>query len=355
MIRFTDLLSRGYNESGHDVTVLRPSNRMSRRIADERLRKLISYFEQLIIFPIRVLLSQPRCDWLHVADHSDAQWLLWPLRATSRVITCHDLLAVRAARGEFTERQPRLSGRLYQRLVISGLRRATLIEADSDATLADVQRIVGPTKAVRIHIPLSPSMAYFAQTNLVSPLPHKYALVVSSSGWRKRRDHAVQVWLRLIAEPGWEDVRLAIVGPALTTGELDSVSADLRSRIFEFSGINDEELSRLYAGATVLLQVSKYEGFGWPIIEANAFGTPAICSDEPVFREVGRGNVFVSDNLERVDWSSITTWLDGPLARQDAILNADRFSMKKFSDLLEEVRLNATTNQNQRAQETMNS
>ena len=58
----------------------------------------------------------------------------------------------------------------------------------------------------------------------------------------------------------------------------------------------DESLDgrELYAGADVLLQLSSYEGFGLPPLEAQAAGVPVVCNDIPVFREVlGDGAIFV--------------------------------------------------------------
>lgn len=52
--------------------------------------------------------------------------------------------------------------------------------------------------------------------------------------------------------------------------------------------MNDLELYAWYKGATALIFPSYYEGFGLPIIEAMQFGLPIICSDIPVFREIGK-------------------------------------------------------------------
>lgn len=58
----------------------------------------------------------------------------------------------------------------------------------------------------------------------------------------------------------------------------------------------DPELrgAALYRGADVLLQLSSYEGFGLPPLEAQAAGIPVVCSDIPIFREIlGEGALFV--------------------------------------------------------------
>jgi len=58
--------------------------------------------------------------------------------------------------------------------------------------------------------------------------------------------------------------------------------------------VTDEELASLYTHAAALVYPSLLEGFGLPPVEAMAYGTPAIVSDIPVFREVlGDAPLFV--------------------------------------------------------------
>lgn len=53
------------------------------------------------------------------------------------------------------------------------------------------------------------------------------------------------------------------------------------------NGVSDDEYTELLMKATALVTASFEEGFGIPLIEALAVGTPVACSDIPVFREVG--------------------------------------------------------------------
>lgn len=53
------------------------------------------------------------------------------------------------------------------------------------------------------------------------------------------------------------------------------------------NGVSDEQYTQLLMRATALVTASFEEGFGIPLIEALAVGTPVACSDIPVFREVG--------------------------------------------------------------------
>ncbi|WP_424360664.1 glycosyltransferase family 4 protein [Methylocystis parvus] len=64
--------------------------------------------------------------------------------------------------------------------------------------------------------------------------------------------------------------------------------AEFGRRLFWFDDVDDGELSYLYDNSRALILPSYAEGFGLPIVEAAMRGRPVICSDIPVFREVGR-------------------------------------------------------------------
>ncbi len=87
------------------------------------------------------------------------------------------------------------------------------------------------------------------------------------------------------------DARLVIVGRNGWYAE--ALIADIKRhpefgrRLFWFNDVDDGELSALYDAASAVLCPSYAEGFGLPIVEAARRGRPAICSDIPVFREVG--------------------------------------------------------------------
>jgi glycosyltransferase involved in cell wall biosynthesis len=53
------------------------------------------------------------------------------------------------------------------------------------------------------------------------------------------------------------------------------------------NGVTDEEYHEVLTSATALVTASRAEGFGLPLVESMAVGTPVVVSDIPVFREIG--------------------------------------------------------------------
>ena len=80
------------------------------------------------------------------------------------------------------------------------------------------------------------------------------------------------------------DLPFVVVGPEKDAGlaeRLRRSGADLRGYV------SKESLADLYRGAAVLVLPSRYEGFGLPVVEAMACGSPVVVADEPALREVG--------------------------------------------------------------------
>lgn len=323
MQRYSNLLKDGYIEAGHQVECVRPTNLFSKRISNHSLRKFWVYIENLVVFPLRITLL-PRDSIIHIADHSDAFWALALKFSGKRrvAITCHDLIAVRAARGELPEHLPRYTGRVFQRLVRFGLKHTSWIFCVSGTTENDVKRLVRSDRTSILFNPIDPRMV-FKQTGTGPERP--FLLVVSSAGWRKRRERAVIVWKHLQAVMS-DDLRLVIVGPCLSSHEYP----DDQHGIEYLDHITDLEMASLYENATALLQQSKYEGFGWPIVEANHQGTPAICSDLEIFREVGPSNVFLPEDLRDVDWEIVGNQIRHLRDSPKFAVDMERFTWSNF-------------------------
>jgi glycosyltransferase involved in cell wall biosynthesis len=107
---------------------------------------------------------------------------------------------------------------------------------------------------------------------------------------RKNHLMTLHVWRELIARHGQDAPKLVIVGARGWENEnivdLLERCAALRGHVLEVSGLRTPSLVRLMRSARALLMPSFAEGYGLPLVEALAVGTPVIASDIAVFREI---------------------------------------------------------------------
>ena len=195
--------------------------------------------------------------------------------ACPAVVTVHDLSF---------ERDPRLMGRkdrLVFRLVVPrAARRAARVLTVSERTKRDLIELYRVPEERIVVTPngVDPAFQPDAQGH------DSYALLVGAIQERKNplaaADAAAEAGLRLVVAGPPKDGRLA--------QELARRGADLRGYV------EKDELAVLYRRAACLVQPSRYEGFGLPVLEAMACGTPVVAVPEPALKEVaGDAAVYV--------------------------------------------------------------
>ena len=115
----------------------------------------------------------------------------------------------------------------------------------------------------------------------------KYILSVATLNKRKNIPMLIDAYSQLDS-----DIKLVLVGKA------SSENFNCNNQNIIFTGyLSDDELKVLYKHAFLYVFPSVYEGFGIPIIDAQAFGVPILCSDIPVFKEIaGNGAEFFELN-----------------------------------------------------------
>jgi glycosyltransferase involved in cell wall biosynthesis len=146
----------------------------------------------------------------------------------------------------------------------------------------------------------------------------QYFVVCGSIEPRKNLALLHTVWKRLAARKGEATPHLVMVGsPGWNSGGLlDQLEAcsTTRRRIHPVAGLSSPALKDLLAGAVGLLMPSWSEGFGLPVLEANALGVPTIASDIPSHREVADSQTILLNPADPDAWEKvIVSWLDaGP-------------------------------------------
>jgi len=129
-------------------------------------------------------------------------------------------------------------------------------------------------------------------SSLPNPNSKPYVLMVGTIEPRKNHALALDAFEQLWKKGAPLNLVIAGRGGWLVDAFLDRLQTHpmLNKRLFVVESPSDNDLATLYRNATALLFVSKGEGFGLPLVEAAAYGVPAICSDIAVFREIADGH-----------------------------------------------------------------
>lgn len=213
------------------------------------------------------------------------------LNRTRTLLTVHDLSFVRTPETA----SPVLKAYLDQ-VVPRSVRRAAHVLADSQATKDDLVELYG-TPPDKITVLLSGIQADFGRvTDEVArkAVRQRYNIpeqpyLVSVGTVQPRKNYARLVAALAALGPAFADVHLVIAGGR---GWLDSpifqAVADygLAERVHFTGFVRDEDLPALYSAATCLAFPSLYEGFGFPVLEAMACGTPVLTSNISSLPEV---------------------------------------------------------------------
>jgi glycosyltransferase involved in cell wall biosynthesis len=343
MTRVADLLESLLRSAGFQVRVLRPAVAFGRWMprTNGGFGKWIGYIDKFILFPWILISALRGIDLVHVIDHSNAIYLYW-LGRHKTVVTCNDMLAVRLALGEFGENRTSFSGKLLQRCILSGLRRAKHLVCISDATRKDVLRLTRKraTEVSRTYLALGETFEIELRSNLTDcPNPsanrqpesaigsapkRPYILHVGGDTWYKNRSGVLNIYAEVRARLGEAAPHLLMVGPAMET---------LEREVTFLQDLNDAELAALYRGAELLLFPSLEEGFGWPVVEAQACGCPVVTTGRPPLTEAGgSAAIYLEDPCDAKSAAEVVVRvLNYGSTTRDGILNEGFRNAQKFT------------------------
>jgi len=301
MLRFAVALEEGLRASGVEVQVVRPEPVFGQlKPGAFGLAKWLGYLDKFLLFPTRLRRLAASVDLVHICDHSNAMYVRH-IASRPHVVTCNDMLAIRSARGEVSQNRTGRSGRILQRWILAGLRRARRLTCISEATRRDVLRLTGHFAGVVSVTYMGQNFAYAPVTEIAEAAACRrrgekvdatvfakygvpvepYILHVGGGQWYKNRAGVIAMHSALRARLGVRTPRLLMVGPPC-----DAPGVETRS------GVDNRALAALYSGAELLLFPSLEEGFGWPIIEAQACGCRVLTTGKDPMTEVGGSAAF---------------------------------------------------------------
>lgn len=244
-----------------------------------------------------------------------------PLRRGKSVVTIHDLGFLRFPETTEAANLAYLRARLPETV-----HAADAIIAVSRFTAREIEELLGvpPTKIATIHSALyrdfhRPDADVVAACRRTLNLPRPYLLMVGTIEPRKNLPFLMEVFERLADFDG----ELVLAGMRGWKYEpiFERMRASARAdRIRHVDYVPEDLLPALYAGAEVFVFPSRYEGFGFPPLEAMACGTPVVAATAGSLREVlGDAAEFV-EGFDAEQWaSSVRRVLSGHESRNTLI------------------------------------
>ncbi len=282
----------------------------------------------------------PDAKLFHATEH-----LLLPLHSVPTILTVHDLIF----RHLPAHHKP--LNRWYLNLTMPlYCRRATHVIAVSECTQRDLVAAYSlpPEKVTVVHEAAAPRFRpqppdIVAAVRARYHLPDRYLLFVGTIEPRKNLT-------RLLS--GFEAIHAdGLTDGLVIVGKRGWLYDDFFSRLEQSPAraavilpgyVPDEDLPAIYAGAQVLVLPSLYEGFGLPVLEAMACGTPVTCSDTSSLPEIAGDAAlhFDPDSVESLT-DALRHLLSGTdlraALRQRGSEQASKFSWERVADETEAV------------------
>lgn len=221
------------------------------------------------------------------------------------VVTIHDVIPL-----IFPQYYPiGMRGRINFTLQKLALKSCQFIIADSQVSKEDIVNHlkIDGDKIMVIHLAADANFKILSDTKLLYIkrkylLPDRFLLYVGDANWTKNLPFLIEGLRQLLNSKDFENLKLVLCGDVFLKNvenidhpEIESLKKvnelikkyGIENQILKPGQIADEELVAFYNLATLYAQPSLYEGFGLPILQAFACGTPVVSSDRGSLPEVG--------------------------------------------------------------------
>jgi glycosyltransferase involved in cell wall biosynthesis len=258
------------------------------------------------------------------------------------VVTMHDLIFLR-----YPEFYKKIDRKIYESVYKSSCKRATKIIAISEQTKSDLIHFLGtPAEKIEVIYQTCNNCYYEKVTEKRKEevkkkfsLPDQFILTV---GTIEKRKNQLAILKAVIAEK--IDIPVVILGRPKPKDYLDEIKrfingSGIQKQVLFIHNSDTSELQAIYQMAQVMVYPSFFEGFGLPVLEAQASGCPVITSNLSSLPEAGGdGAIYVDPSDVSGIGKSIRKLLYNNVLQNEMITkgytNAELFSEKKTADKL---------------------
>ena len=204
------------------------------------------------------------------------------LDSKKTIITCHDIY-------NFLQKNTIRNSKFAQKYALLGLKRCKYIISISEFTKNEL--------ILKLKIPYEKIIVIknAVNTDMFKPIPEKrinsidplypdYKKVLYVGSEDARKDFLTLLKAFFLVKKKYKRIKIIRVGSSLYPELIKSL--DLENEIVYLKNISNKRLIEIYNLCDFFVTTSLYEGFGFPGLEAASCGTPVICSDIPIFREI---------------------------------------------------------------------
>lgn len=253
----------------------------------------------------------PGVTLFHAMEH-----LLMPLRGVPTVLTVHDLIFKL-----FPEHHKSLNHIFLNNAMPVFVRRADAIITISEASKRDLMEHYSvPAEKITVIYEAAapnfsaPTSADIQRVRAHYQLPEQFLLVVGTIEPRKNYSRLLEALMRLREQ--YHDLKLVVVGSKGWLFEdffrrIEELKA--REHVIFPGYVPDDDLPAVYGAATLAVMASIYEGFGLPVLEAMACGTPVVSSNTASLPELGGD---VARYFNPLDVDEMTATIDEVLGNE---------------------------------------
>ena len=282
--------------------------------------------------PLPIETFSGSIDLFHATD-----FVLPPTRSGTRtLLTVHDLSFVRAP----SAASPPLKAYL-DAVVPPSVEAADHILADSKATMADLIELyrTREDKITVLYCGVNPRFRRVDDPEALQKMRLKYGLasfsyILSVGTVQPRKNYSRVVEALSALRQLGQDLHYVIAGGSgWLEDELQATirRAGMKEYVHLLGLVDDWDLPALYSGARMLAMVSLYEGFGLPVLEAMACGTPALASNLSSLPEVGGSAALLVDPHDADAIRDAILELQTDAARRERLIEAGYRQASRFS------------------------
>ena len=278
------------------------------------------------------------------------------------IVTIHDVIPL-----IFKDQYPigikGLFNFFLQKIALSSCK---FIVTDSEVSRSDIVKHlkIDSAKVKVVHLASDKQFRVLQDKDLVFTkrkykLPDEYILYVGDANWTKNLAFLIEGFKHIIEDRQFSDLKLVLIGGVFLKNvenidhpELESLKKvnrlikeyNLEQLVIRPGKLVDQELVAFYNLATIYVQPSLYEGFGIPILQSFACGTPVVSSDRGSLKEVGGNAAVYFDPTNATQFVEIAKDIlrDKSLQHklsQLGLKRASQFSWEKFSKEMKNIYL----------------